>query len=64
MSWIKVEDKLPKTGDRVIVTDGFMSFEASYSHKDEWIRNNSYNLIDMGYKVIAWQPMPKWEVEK
>ena len=63
MGWIKVEDELPSKNKPVIVTDGLISQEAYLSFSDRWIRNE-YCLDLVKYKVIAWQPMPKWEVER
>ena len=62
MSWIKVEDKLPEYHNAVIVTDGFSSHEAYLSSSGRWVRNE-YCLDLVKYNVIAWQPMPQWEVK-
>ena len=63
MSWIKVEDELPTKHKSVIVTDGFISQEAYLSSSGRWVKNE-YCLDLVKYKVIAWQPMPKWEGER
>ena len=62
MSWIKVEDKLPQKHKSVIVTDSNISMDAWLGEDNKWYRHE-YRLDMMHYKVIAWQPMPKWEVE-
>lgn len=54
--WISVKDRLPRCGDRVIMTDGVFVCEAFLSISGKWKRNG----IDwIESEITHWMPMPE-----
>ena len=53
--WISVKDRLPRCGDRVIVTDGVFVCEAFLSISGKWVRNG-IGWIES--EITHWMPMP------
>lgn len=53
--WIPVSEKLPKCGDRVLITEGNAVFEASLSISHNWIRCG----IGWAEGVTHWMPLPE-----
>ena len=60
MNWIKVENRLPDVGERVIFsTEGFVG-EGYISSDKNWYRiNTPYNVEDVLGRVLAWCDMPE-----
>ena len=54
--WISVNDKLPRCGESVIVTDGVFVCEAFLSISGKWVRNG-IGWIES--EITHWQPMPE-----
>lgn len=54
--WISVLDRLPRCGDRVIITDGVFVCEAFLSISHKWVRNG-IGWIES--EITHWMPMPK-----
>lgn len=53
--WISVKDRLPRCGDRVIMTDGVFVCEAFLSISGKWVRNG-IGWIES--EITHWMPMP------
>ena len=53
--WISVKDRLPKYGERVLITEGHGVFEASLSISRKWVRCG----IGWTEGVTHWKPMPE-----
>lgn len=56
--WISVKDKLPRCGDRVIMTDGVFVCEAFLSISGKWVRNG---IGWIASEITHWMPMPSTE---
>ena len=57
--WISVKDRLPKTGERVLATDGFMVGEGFRNDKNEFCRYYASSWKDvLGDDVTHWMPLP------
>jgi hypothetical protein len=61
MKWIKVKDKIPPYGERVLVAIDDFVCEAYLSGGGKWKRYNSIDFENWMGEVVAWMPMPKWE---
>lgn len=53
--WISVTEKLPKYGERVLITEGHGVFEAALSVSHKWVRCG----IGWTEGVTHWMPLPK-----
>ena len=53
--WISVEERLPKYGERVLITEGHAVFEASLSISHKWVRCG----IGWAEGVTHWMPLPE-----
>ena len=53
--WISVKGRLPRCGDRVIMTDGVFVCEAFLSISGKWVRNG-IGWIES--EITHWMPMP------
>lgn len=53
--WISVEERLPKCGERVLITEGSCVFEAYRSISNKWVRNG----IGWAEDVTHWMPLPE-----
>lgn len=53
--WISVQDRLPRCGDRVIMTDGVFVCEAFLSISGKWVRNG-IGWIES--EITHWMPLP------
>ena len=52
--WIPVSERLPKTGEIVLVTETswtIRGIDVDWWNGEQWVRNGKY--------VIAWQPLPE-----
>ena len=57
--WISVEDRHPKTGTRVLATDGVFVGEAYRTSADTWRRYDGIAMRDcIGSVVTHWMPLP------
>lgn len=59
--WISVEDKLPKSGERVLFSDGVFVGEGYMGASGKWTRYNgkiSAACIDV-YDITHWMPLPE-----
>lgn len=54
--WISVKDRLPRCGDRVIVTDGVFVCEAFLSIRHKWVRDG---FDWTASEITHWQPTPE-----
>ena len=61
MKWIKVEDKLPPFGMRVLVAVDSFVCEGYLNIVGKWKRYNSLDLEEWMGRVVAWMPMPKYK---
>ncbi len=58
--WISVEDRHPKTGTRVLATDGVFVGEAYRTSADTWRRYDGIAMRDcIGSVVTHWMPLPE-----
>ena len=58
--WISVEDRHPKTGTRVLATDGVFVGEAYRTSADTWRRYDGIAMRDcIGSVVTHWLPLPE-----
>lgn len=58
--WISVEDRPPKTGTRVLATDGVFVGEAYRTSADTWRRYDGIAMRDcIGSVVTHWMPLPE-----
>lgn len=58
--WISVEDRHPKTGTRVLATDGVFVGEAYRTSADTWRRYDGIAMRDcLGSIVAHWMPLPE-----
>ena len=58
--WISVEDRYPKTGTRVLATDGVFVGEAYRTSADTWRRYDGIAMRDcIGSVVTHWMPLPE-----
>lgn len=58
--WISVEDRRPKTGTRVLATDGVFVGEAYRTSADTWRRYDGIAMRDcIGSVVTHWMPLPE-----
>lgn len=63
--WISVEDRHPKTGTRVLATDGVFVGEAYRTSADTWRRYDGIAMRDcIGSVVTHWMPLPEAPGEK
>lgn len=55
--WISVNERLPEYGERVLVTEGHATFEASLSISHKWVRCD----MALGWleDVTHWMPLPE-----
>ena len=53
--WISVEERLPKCGERVLITDGAAVFEAYLSISHKWVRSG----LLWQENVTHWMPLPE-----
>lgn len=59
MSWIAIEDHLPRAGERVLATDGTFVGEAYRTSADTWRRFDGIAWRDLfGKCVTHWMPLP------
>lgn len=58
--WVSVEDRLPKYGERVLITEGHAVFEASLSISHKWVRCG----IGWAEGVTHWMPLPEPPTEE
>lgn len=52
--WIPVSERLPETGEIVLITDTLWNgrrVSIDWRNDEQWVRNGKY--------VIAWQPLPE-----
>lgn len=62
--WISVEDRRPKTGTRVLATDGVFVGEAYRTSADTWRRYDGIAMRDcIGSVVTHWMPLPEAPAE-
>lgn len=54
--WISVKDRLPRCGDKVIITDGVFVSEAFLSIRHKWVRDG-FDWI--ASEITHWMPMPE-----
>lgn len=58
--WVSVEDRHPKTGTRVLATDGVFVGEAYRTSADTWRRYDGIAMRDcIGSVVTHWMPLPE-----
>ena len=58
--WISVDDRHPKTGTRVLATDGVFVGEAYRTSADTWRRYDGIAMRDcIGSVVTHWMPLPE-----
>ena len=58
--WISVDDRHPKTGTRVLATDGVFVGEAYRTSADTWRRYDGIAMRDcIGSVVTNWMPLPE-----
>ena len=58
--WISVDDRRPKTGTRVLATDGVFVGEAYRTSADTWRRYDGIAMRDcIGSVVTHWMPLPE-----
>lgn len=58
--WISVDDRHPKTGTRVLATDGVFVGEAYRTSADTWRRYDGIAMRDcLGSIVTHWMPLPE-----
>lgn len=55
--WISVEERLPKCGERVLITDGAAVFEVYLSISHKWVRSG----LLWQENVTHWMPLPSTE---
>lgn len=53
--WIPVSERLPRCGERVLITEGHAVFEAYLSMSNIWVRHG----IGWVEEVTHWMPLPK-----
>ena len=62
--WISVDDRHPKTGTRVLATDGVFVGEAYRTSADTWRRYDGIAMRDcIGSVVTHWMPLPEAPAE-
>ena len=59
--WIPVTERLPRCGERVLVTDGTAVFEVHLSISHKWVRGG---LCWMDGEVTHWMPLPEPPMRK
>ena len=58
--WVSVDDRHPKTGTRVLATDGVFIGEAYRTSADTWRRYDGIAMRDcLGSIVTHWMPLPE-----
>lgn len=58
--WIRVDDRRPKPGTRVLATDGVFVGEAYRTSADTWRRYDGIAMRDcIGSVVTNWMPLPE-----
>lgn len=62
MKWIKVSERLPESGERVLFTTGSFVGEAYWDGKRNWVRYPALGQVEQFLGVVThWMPMPKYE---
>ena len=56
VKWIPVTERLPRCGERVLVTDGTAVFEVHLSISHKWVRGG-FGWMDG--EVTHWMPLPE-----
>lgn len=56
MNWIKVEDRLPESEERVLIIENDLMIEIGYYVDSVWIEDSG---LDIRYFVTHWMLLPE-----
>ena len=60
LRWVPVREALPETLDRVLVTDGLLTYEASLDNAGRWRRSGNWMPMEnlLVHPVSHWMKLP------